>query len=160
VSKYLTNTSDIVALMTLEHQVGAVNRLGALGVQYNRAQRFGTLDADAKKIDDEIGDLVSYLTFAEEAPLTEPVRGVSTFTTTFAAAAPRDHHGSSLREFDLRTRLFRHRLSYMVYSDLFDTLPESLRTRVYARLRDVLAERDPVAIEILRETKSNLPADW
>ena len=33
-AKYLTGTSDIVALMTLEHQVGMTNRLGALGVQY------------------------------------------------------------------------------------------------------------------------------
>jgi hypothetical protein len=159
-SKYLAGTSDIVALMTLEHQVGATNRLGALGVQYERTQRFGTVDTDAKKIDAEIRDLVDYLTFAEEAPLNEPVHGVSTFTKTFAAQGPRDGRGRSLREFDLNTRLFRYRLSYMIYSDLFDAMPASLRTRVYARLREVLAERDPVAMEIVRETKSNLPAGW
>ena len=68
--------------------------------------------------------------------------------------------GRSLRDFDLNTRLFRHRLSYMIYNDLFDTLPPSLRNRVYARLREVLAERDPAAMEIVRETKTNLPADW
>ena len=158
--KYLTGTSDIVALMTLEHQVGAVNRLGALGVQYDRAQRFGTAEADTKKIDADIRDLVDYLTFAEEAPLREPVRGVSTFTTSFAARGPKDRQGRSLRDFDLNTRLFRYRLSYMIYSDLFDTLPPSLRNRVYARLREVLADRDPVAMEIVRETKTNLPAGW
>jgi hypothetical protein len=158
--KYLTGTSDIVALMTLEHQVGAVNRLGALGVQNDRAQRFGTADADARKIDAEIRDLVDYLTFAEEAPLREPVRGVSTFATTFAARGPKDQHGRSLREFDLNTRLFRHRLSYMIYSDLFDTLSPSLRNRVYARLREVLVERDPIAMGIVRETKTNLPDGW
>jgi hypothetical protein len=158
--KYLAGTSDIVALMTLEHQVGAVNRLGALGFQYERAQRFGTADADATKIDADIRDLVDYLTFADEAPLREPVRGVSTFTTTFAARGRRDRHGRSLREFDLNARLFRHRLSYMIYSDLFDTLPPSLRARVYARLREALVERDPIAMEIVRETKSNLPQGW
>jgi len=160
VSKYLTGTSDIVALMTLEHQVGAVNRLGALGVQYDRAQRFGTADTDAKKIDADIRDLVDYLTFTEEAPLREPVRGVSTFTKSFATRGPKDHQGRSLREFDLNTRLFRYRLSYMIYSDLFDALPPSLRNRVYARLREVLGDRDPVAMEIVRETKMNLPAGW
>ncbi len=160
VSKYLTTSSDIVALMTLEHQVGAVNRIGALGVQYDRAQRFGTLDADAKKLDADVRDLVDYLTFAEEAPLSEPVHGVSTFTETFAARGPKDDHGRSLREFDLRTRLFRYRLSYMIYSDLFDTLPSSLRERIYARLKEVLTERDPVALEILRDTKQNLPEGW
>jgi len=160
VSKYLTGSSDIVALMTLEHQVGAVNRLGALGVQYDRAQRFGTVDADAAKIDADVRDLVDYLTFAEEAPLREPVRGVSTFTTSFAARGPRDRQGRSLREFDLSTRLFRYRLSYMIYSDLFDALPPSLRVRVYARLREVLSDRDPVAMQIVRETKTNLPSGW
>src|SRR5262245_10256957 len=39
VSRYLTGTSDIVALMTLEHQLGVTNRLGALGVQYRQAER-------------------------------------------------------------------------------------------------------------------------
>ncbi len=159
-SHYLTGTSDIVALLTLEHQVGAANRLGALIVQYERAQRFGTLDADAKKFDADIHDLVDYLTFADEAPLTEPVRGVSTFTATFAARGPRDREGRSLREFDLTTRLFRHRLSYMIYSDLFDAMPASLRTRVYAGLREALAVRDPVAIDIVRETKADLPQGW
>lgn len=159
-TKYLAGTSDIVALMTLEHQVGAANRLGALGVQYDRAQRFGTMDADAKKIDGEVRDLVDYLTFAEEAPLHEPVRGVSTFTKTFAERGPKDRRGRSLREFDLNTRLFRYRLSYMIYSDLFDAMPASLRTRVYARLREVLLERDPVAIDIVRDTKTNLPEGW
>jgi hypothetical protein len=146
--------------MTLEHQVGAVNRLGALGVQYDRAQRFGTAEADTKKIDADIRDLVDYLTFTEEAPLHEPVRGVSTFTRTFADRGPKDRQGRSLREFDLKTRLFRYRLSYMIYSDLFDTLPPSLRTRVYARLREVLVERDPVAMDIVRQTKSDLPDGW
>ena len=105
-------------------------------------------------------DLVDYLTFAQEAPLGEPVRGVSTFTTTFAARGPKDRQGRSLREFDLETRLFRHRLSYMIYSDLFDALPASLRNRVYARLREVLTDQDPVAIEIVRDTKTNLPGNW
>jgi len=160
VSKYLADTSDIVALMTLEHQVGATNRLGALSVQYERAQRFGSIEADEQKIDAEIRDLVDYLTFAEEAPLREPVHGVSSFTKTFAALGPKDRRGRSLREFDLNTRLFRYRLSYMIYSDLFDAMPASLRARVYARLHQVLVDSDPVAMEIVRETKSNLPEGW
>jgi len=156
--KYLAPTSDIVALMTLEHQVGAVNRLGALGVQYRNTQRSGMTDPAI--LNQEIRDLVDYLVFTEEAPFGEPVKGVSTFTQTFAARGPRDRRGRSLREFDLQTRLFRYRLSYMVYSDLFDGLPTLLRNRVYARLRDVLTERDPAALAILRDTKSNLPEGW
>ena len=160
VSKYFAPTSDIVALMTLEHQVGAANRLGALGVEYQRAQHAGLADADTKKVDDEVRDLVDYLTFVDEAPLLEPVQGVSTFTQTFAARGPHDRRGRSLREFDLRTRLFHYRLSYMIYSDLFTGLPPTLRSRVYARLHDVLSTRDPDAMDIVRDTKTDLPAGW
>jgi len=158
VAKYLAPTSDIVALMTLEHQVGAVNKLGALGVQYRNTQRSGMTDPAI--LDREIAELVDYLVFAEEAPFGEPVKGVSAFTQTFAAHGPRDRQGRTLREFDLRTRLFRYRLSYMIYSDLFDGLPTLLRNRVYARLSDVLSQRDPAALEILRDTKNNLPEGW
>jgi hypothetical protein len=171
VTKYLTGTSDIVALMTLEHQVGATNRLGALGVQYRQAERIGA--TDPKALDAGIRDLADYLLFVGEAPLREPVKGVSSFTQTFAQRGPRDDRGRSLREFDLRTRLFRYRLSFMIYSDLFDALPASVREQVYRRLYDVLsgketgekyasltADERTAILEIVRETKKNLPDYW
>jgi len=43
-SKYLTGTSDIVALTTLEHQVGVVNRINATALQYERLKRDGLSD--------------------------------------------------------------------------------------------------------------------
>jgi hypothetical protein len=174
VTKYLTGTSDIVALLTLDHQVGMVNRLGAVSVQYQRAQQNGSLnDADIKRLDEGVRDLVDYMLFVGEAPLRDPVRGVSAFTQTFPQRGPRDRRGRSLREFDLRTRLFRYPLSYMIYSDLFDAMPVAVRDRVYRRLHDVLtgedaspkyagrfaAEREAL-LQIVRDTKSNLPEDW
>jgi hypothetical protein len=172
VSKYLTGTSDIVALMTLEHQVGMTNRLGALGVTYGIAQRSGTARAESD-LDAAIRDLVDYMLFVDAAPIGAPVKGVSTFTQTFAARGPRDGQGRSLREFDLQTRLFRYPVSYMIYSELFDALPRLLRDGVYQRLHDVLAGKDTsasyeslsaadrkAALEIVAATKSNLPANW
>lgn len=47
--------------------------------------------------------------------------------------------GLSLRDFDLKTRLFKHRCSYMIYSPLFQKQPDRLREAVYARLREHLA---------------------
>src|SRR6185295_1060692 len=41
VSKYLADSSDIVALMTLEHQVGMANRINAVSLQYGRLKRDG-----------------------------------------------------------------------------------------------------------------------
>jgi uncharacterized protein with ATP-grasp and redox domains len=101
------------------------------------------------------------------------VKGVSSFTQTFAQRGPRDDRGRSLREFDLRTRLFRYRLSFMIYSDLFDALPASVREQVYRRLYDVLSGKDTsekyasltaderaAILEIVRDTKRNLPDYW
>jgi len=173
VSKYLTGTSDIVALMTLEHQVGAANRLNALTFEYGRAKRDGVSAADWKELDGDIDDLVGYMLFVDEAPLLEPVKGVSAFTATFTERGPRDRQGRSLRDFDLQRRLFRYPMSYMVYSDLFDGLPAPIRERVYRRLYDVLAGKDinpkqaPLSsadrkaiVEILLDTKAGLPAYW
>jgi hypothetical protein len=172
VSRYLTGTSDIVALMTLEHQLGVTNRLGALGVQYRQAERSGAADP-RKSLDADVRDLVDYMLFVGEAPLREPVKGVSTFTRTFAQRGPHDARGRSLREFDLRTRLFRYRLSFMIYSDLFDALPKPVRQSVYQRLYDVLTGQDAgqkyasisaadrtAILDIVRETKHDLPAYW
>jgi hypothetical protein len=172
VTRYLAGSSDIVALMTLEHQVGATNRLGALGVQYRQAERIGAADPLAS-VDGSVRDLVDYLLFVGEAPLREPVKGVSAFTQTFAQRGEHDAQGRSLREFDLRTRLFRYRLSYMIYSDLFDGLPARTRNAVYRRLYDVLTGRDAdekyasiaagdrlAILNIVRGTKSNLPDYW
>jgi hypothetical protein len=174
VAKYLNSWSDIVALMTLEHQVGMTNRLNAISVQYRLAERAGlATDTDLRRLDQEIDALVTYMLFVDEPSLVEPVNGVSTFTRTFPKQGPRDQGGRSLRDFDLQKRLFRYPLSYMIYSDLFDAMPARVRERVYRRLYDVLtgaeksrtyaalsaADRQSV-LEILIDTKTNLPDYW
>jgi len=50
--------------------------------------------------------------------------------------------GRSLRQFDLTKRLFRYPLSYLIYSDSFQDLPEVARNQVYGRLWDVLGGED------------------
>jgi hypothetical protein len=121
-------------------------------------------------MDSEIEDLVTYMLFANEAPLRQPVAGVSAFTKTFPERGPRDKQGRSLRDFDLKTRLFRYPLSYMIYSAAFDALPERARNRIYQRLMDVLSGKDQspkfarlpmpgraAALAILQDTKPNFP---
>jgi len=107
--------------------------------------------------------------FVEEAPLAEPIEGVSSFTKTFPERGPRDSKGRSLRDFDLKTRLFRYPLSFAIYSPTFDALPDAARERFTKRIREVLTgvdrsakfakltDQDRTAIvEILRETKPGL----
>jgi hypothetical protein len=130
-------------------------------------------DVAMKRFDQDVGDLVGYLLFTDEAPLAEPVQGTSTFTRIFAKSGPRDRKGRSLRDFDLQTHLFRHRLSYMIYTETFEGLPSAIRERVYRRLYDVLTGTDTseqfrvlsdderqTVLEILLDTKANLPDYW
>jgi hypothetical protein len=116
-----------------------------------------------------LDQLTSYMLFADEAKILDPITGVSTFTKTFPARGPRDKQGRSLRDFDLKARLFRYPLSYMIYSDLFDALPDAAKQAVYRRLYDALtasvpgrlsAEDRRAIVEIVRDTKPNLPTYW
>lgn len=144
----LRPTSDIVALMTLEHQTGFINRLFALNMQYSDAA---------------LDDMVAYMTFADEVPLPGPVSGNSGFTADFAGRGPFDKKGRSLRQFDLKTRLFRYPLSYMVYSQAFATLKPDIRDKLYRKLYDALKARGADgadAIAILAATRPGLPDYW
>jgi hypothetical protein len=54
----------------------------------------------------------------------------------------RDSKGRSLRDFDLRSRIFRYPCSYLIYSESFDSLPEPAKSYVYHRLLEVLSGQD------------------
>ncbi len=141
-SRYLAPTSDLVALLVLEHQIRMTNLMVRVGWDTRVAQHDGTLDTVRSQLDAELDEMVAYMLFGDEAQLQEPVSGVSTFSKTFAQRGPRDKHGRSLRDFDLKTRLFRYPLSYMIYSAAFDGMPDLVRARVYRRLYDILTGQD------------------
>ena len=170
---YLTNTSDLVALMTLEHQTRMTNLITRVGWDTRVAIHDGKLAEFDKRLDDEVDEIATYMLYADEAPLHDTVKGVSTFTKTFPERGPKDSKGRSLRDFDLHTKLFRYPMTYMIYSDAFDSLPDVARERIYHRLHDVLTGKDKgtkfeklasadrqAVLEILQDTKPNLPAWW
>lgn len=183
---YLTPHSDIVALMTLEHQARMTNLITRVGYEtaialegqtaFNRAyhQPADDLsDGTRHRIDSAVEQLVEYMLFLDEAKLDAPIKGTSGFAEAFEKAGPRDAKGRSLRDFDLTQRMFRYPLSYMIYSEAFDGMPEAARGRIYRRLFDVLTERDKspryarlsaddrrAIFEILSDTKKDLPDYW
>jgi hypothetical protein len=172
-SKYLSPTSDVVALMTLEHQTRMTNLIVRVGWDTRIAMAEGKLEETRAQLDAAIDDMVGYMLFVDEAPMQGPIKGVSTFSTTFPARGPKDKQGRSLRDFDLQKRLFRYPLSYMIYTKAFDSLPDWDRERIYRRLFDVLTGKDADpkfarlsaddrrnVLEILRATKPNLPGYW
>jgi hypothetical protein len=172
-SGYLADSSDLIALMTLEHQTRISNLLTRLGWETRIAVQEGKLEESRARLDFVAGEVVSYMLFAGEARILEPIAGVSTFTKTFPERGPRDRQGRSLRDFDLKTRLFRYPLSYMIYSAAFDALPDIAKTQVYQRIYDVLTGKDSSAdfkrltaedrlaiLQIVRDTKPDLPKYW
>ena len=175
IGPYLQPTSDIVALLTLEHQTRMTNMLTRIGWEYRIAEhdKLPVGSQLRKEIDVDIENIVRYMVFADEAPLVDTVTGSSTFQKTFPQRGPRDPKGRSLRDFDLTTRLFKYPLSYMIYSDVFDAVPAPMRDRIYNRLIEVLSGKDQsadyaklnpaarkAAMEILAATKKNVPDVW
>jgi hypothetical protein len=185
-SAYLTPYSDIVAQLVQAHQTQMHDLITLTNYQtrlalYDEAEKRraaglpdGPLSDEARSRYERPAEaLVRYLIFSDEAPLQDEVKGTSGFAEQFSARGPRDHQGRSLRDFDLRTRLFTYRVSYLIYTDAFDALPEPARSYVYHRLFEILSGSEQTdefwnfstkdrraALEILRETKPGLPAEW
>jgi hypothetical protein len=186
---YLARGSDLVALLVLEHQLTMHNRITRAGFQCRRMMRYQagvqrdlhetvtdvpTYASVLGVFDHCADDVVAGLLGKEVAPLPEGgVAGDPAFQRAYLAKALRSAAGDSLRDLDLKTRLFRNRCSPLIDSDSFAALPEPLRVRIYARLAAALRDDggDPRyayletperarIVAILRATHRGLPAGW
>ncbi len=169
-SAYPAGQSDIVALMVLEHQTHMHNFITRLRYESTIAlQQYGHL----RYLKNATESFVKYLLFAEEAPLKAEIKGSPAFMKQFVNEGPHDCHGRTLRDFDLKTRLFKYPCSYLIYSDAFAALPREMKEKIYARLWEILSGKDTTKdyanlspdtrqaiAAILTETKRDLPADW
>lgn len=170
VDKYTSPHSDIVALMVLEHQVHMHNYLTRLNYEATIALKtYGHVNY----LKSVVEGFMRYLLLVDEAPLTAQIKGTSDFQKEFEAQGPKDKQGRSLRQLDLQTRLFKYPCSYLIYSDAFEALPSPVKDKIYHRLHDILSGKDTsdtyqmltaesrrAILEILAETKKDLPAAW
>ncbi len=167
-TRYLSPSSDAVALMVLAHQTRVHNYIAELNAVTRMFLGSKTLSDDEirNRIDRTIEPLVHAMLFAGEAQLTSPISGSTAFASQFEKRGPYDHQGRSLRQFDLTKRLFRYPCSYLIYSDAFDALSTPVKVRIYQRVIEVLSGRDrtqdfntlsatdrKAILEILRDTK-------
>jgi len=175
---YLSRYSDIVAHLVLAHQTQMHNLITQTNYQtrlalYANKDAGALSDAARRQFERPAEQLVRYLLFANEAPLDEPVAGTSGFAEEFAARGPRDDRGRSLRDFDLRRRIFKYPCSYLIYSEAFDAIPQPAKDYVYRRMFEVLSGREQgsefaalsaedrrAILEILVATKPGVPAEW
>jgi hypothetical protein len=184
--RYLTPHSDIVALMVLEHQTRMTNLLTRVNFETRMAlhdqaainKAMGDpldriTDSTRSRIVNATETLLEYMLLADVAPLAGPIQGSTAFAEEYQRGGLRSKRDLSLRDLDLKTRLFRHRCSPLIYSEAFDALPAPAKDRIYHRLWEILNGKDEsktyarlsaadrrATLEILMETKSGLPAYW
>jgi len=142
---YLSQHSDIVALMVLAHQTHVHNL-----IMFATYRLHVALEADARAdttaLAKELAEpVVRAMLFSGETALTDPVAGTSSFADDFVKQGPRDSRGRSLRDLDLKKRLLRYPLSYVIYSESFNQMPAVLKDYIYRRLHEVLSGEDKSA---------------
>jgi hypothetical protein len=160
-SPYLRETSDIVALMVLEHQVNLHNAYtqGSLLVREQVARHravmaeLGKPGADLSPeirslIRNQARKIVSQMLFKGEAALPEGgIEGDPGFQEAFRANQ-REVAGRSLKDFQLLTRLFKYRCSYTVYSRAFAQMDPMLKDEVWQALRGALLGENDLAAHL------------
>lgn len=180
---YLTPHSDLVALTVLAHQVKGHNLIAranfttrdALHYQKTLNEELGEKpghrwESTTRRIKSATEDLLEYLLFAEEVPLSSPIQGTSGFAEEFSESGPFDDRGRSLHQLDLQSRLLKYPCSYLIYTDSFAQLPEEVLTRLGARMQEVLSGKDEsetwnhlsledrqAVLQILLGTRDHLP---
>jgi len=148
---YLSPHSDLVALMVLEHQSRMHNLITRAHFETDTVNHYDRLynkaldrpegyrsDVSKRRIARVADDLLRYMLFINEFALKSPIRGTSKFTEEFSKRGRRDRQGRSLRQLDLRRRLFRHPCSFLVESPAFAQLPDAVRKPIVDRLRTIL----------------------
>lgn len=148
---YLTNTSDIVALLVLEHETTVYNLITRINfkarsvVARELPAQGAWADVSPKTrmaLEKMMEPLVQAMLFVDAASISGRITGTSGFDVWFQGQGPRDGKGRSLRDLDLKTRLFKYPLSYLVYSAAFDGLPDYARDYIFRRFADILGGRD------------------
>jgi peroxiredoxin len=176
-ARYPFGASDVLPQLLHEHQAGFINR----AVEATYRARTDLFDGNGKlaaaqveELDLQARLLTRYVLFADEAPLSPGgVAGDDQFKTDFLSNRHLGPHNESLKDFDLKSRLFKYRCSYMIYSAAFQGLPAPMKERVYRQLGAALATKKPdpdyaylpasekEAIRgILKATLPDLPKAW
>ena len=187
-SKYLRGDSDIVALMTLEHQVAmhsrlveaaydvrsAISRQTALRAELGEPPTSEFVGSTKVVAESHADKVLKCLLFCNEAAMPDGgVDGGPAFQDAFRENRRPTREGKSLKDFQLLTRLFKYRCSYLIYSRSWDALPEKFRELLYQKLHAILTGPESVKgyehlgsgerreiFEILRVTKPGLPDYW
>ena len=154
-TKYLTPHSDVIAHLVLAHQARVHNAIAKAAVEAREAIRYqhemerlfgepseSVLASVERRIERPAEALVRDLLLEGEAPLVGDFGGDSGFAEEFQGRGNRHSSGRSLRDLDLKSRLFRYPCSYLIESRAYKQLPERVLKYVEDRIAAILAGRD------------------
>jgi hypothetical protein len=141
IEPYITPYSDIVALMVIEHQIEVQNVITRVNFRARTLladDQLDTTDAEEQllMLSEE---LVRSLFMVGQPELIDPIEGNSGFSEYFISIGRKDTLGRSLRDFDLKTRLFKYPLSYLIHSDAYSALPAEVKDIVDKRIEEILS---------------------
>jgi hypothetical protein len=158
-SLYVSDKSDVVALLVSEHQTFVQNLItrvlykvsiiisGGAGPAGPAPRAWADIEPRRQAALKQVTEpLIRALFFTDAVPLAGQVITSSGFTERFAQRGPKDPQGRSLRDLKLEKRLFKYPLSYMVYTDSFNALPAYMREYIDLRIVEVLQGRDQSGI--------------
>lgn len=175
---YPRDTSDIVALMVLEHQLTVQNQISyvrhkAPSVLMRRgldddvdANGWNELSSEARKsLTRMLTKLVETLVFHDAAIIGSKLSGSKEFADGFKDRGPVDSKGRTLRDLRGEKTLFQYPVSYLIYSEDLNSLPQYVKDFIYSKLDAYLRGSDKLpgnslfqetdrtaAFEILLET--------
>ncbi|MDG2421268.1 MAG: hypothetical protein P8N40_06170 [Gammaproteobacteria bacterium] len=141
IDPYITPYSDIVALMVIEHQIEVQNLITR--VNFRARTLLADDQLDTTDTEEQLlmlsEELVRSLFMVGQPELIDPIKGNSGFAEYFISIGKKDTLGRSLRDFDLKTRLFKYPLSYLIHSDAYLALPAEVKDIVAKRIEEILS---------------------
>ena len=143
---YMSDKSDIVALLVLEHQAYVHNMItrakyalaGRAAVAREATSWAHLPSEDRAELVAALEPLAVAMTFQDERRLLGSIRGNAGFEAEFAARGPADECGRTLRDFELVSRTFKYPLSFLVYAPEFRSLPPLAKRYLYDRFVAIL----------------------
>ncbi|MBL8993027.1 MAG: hypothetical protein JNM63_06770, partial [Spirochaetia bacterium] len=130
--------SEALSLMLLETQV----RIHNLMTRATFEVRAANVQAASSNWTVSAENLVEGLFYCGEAAFPGAIRPPRDLVAAFQKGARKTRDGRSLKDLDLKNRLFRYRLSYLVDTEIFRALPTALLDYLRGRFRDILIKGD------------------
>ena len=165
--RYPANSSDIEALLVLEHQARMHNRftqshfqvIKALDteVSINKALgETGRRPFTQKLINNSADHILEYMLFCDEAHL-DKIQGNTNFLQAFSAAKPKAKNGDSLYTLKFDKTISELPCSWLIYSDSFSGLNPVLKHAVLKQLKSLLTSKAlPEKYIHLRKTRQRI----